>query len=148
MEIDKMTKITLAAETAPSKSLNYNELVNFNLDVVLPLLTGTEKQIKWANDLRASFLTQMKSHIIEVAKNAEKKLNRTSSEFTDAHFAVCQKAVYQMIISTVIFIHKNQNATFWIDNNLCLSKTMMVDWFRAKSGFKSQQDIMDCYNAI
>ena len=86
-------------------------------------LQGTEKQIKWANDIRAKFLAELETEQAETIARKEKY--DINDEKQARRFARASRLLEELA-ELEIWLKCKTNATFWINNrNYNLSRLQL-----------------------
>lgn len=100
-----------AAETGKKASLFFREALRMAWAEVkaakaatLPELTGSEKQIKWANSIRKNALVSIKY------------LQNFVAQANDATTNAANKANFEKIIKALDAVKQQKQAAWWIDN--------------------------------
>ena len=77
----------------------------------LPELTGSEKQIAWANTLRQEWIKKIEKHIGQIQNVIDKNREKQPEQVTEAEkkFGIMKSVVDNILIKTI-------DAKYWIDN--------------------------------
>lgn len=100
-------------------------------EVVLPELKGSEKQVKWANDIRKVFIENVDRAIEPVKARIEEKIS-SCIERGKMMTADGMKTVLANLIATLEEAKKQDSAVFWIDNFQRLTERFSEDSYEAR----------------
>ena len=117
------------------KKIKNKEALEATKEMELPELTGTEKQIVWANTIRVELIEKLQHEVDKILK--DKKLDYNSEEYLEYRYKdIITKDFISNVNETINYMIENKTDAKWYIDNRSKKTSLLIDLFAEIKGNK------------